>query len=92
MEIILSIVIVVLQLLFVIMFISMLMSWIDMEQRFSFTRAIRGIVEPLIAPIRSVIPPIGVLDLSFFVAIILLQLMISLVKSVNLGGFSFLPF
>jgi YggT family protein len=64
------------------------MSWVDMEQRFSFTRAIRSVVEPLIAPIRSVIPPIGVLDLSFFVAIILLQIMISMVKSVNVGGFS----
>jgi len=88
----LSIVLFFLQLIFALMFISMIMSWIDVEQRFGFTRAVRGIVDPLISPSRAVIPPAGILDLSFFVAIILLQVMIQFVKGVNPGGFSLLPF
>jgi YggT family protein len=93
MDILLSIVLLLLQIVFVVLLISMIMSWVDIEQRFAFTRAIRGFVNPLIAPIRAIIPPIGILDISFFVAIILLQVLINIVRSaIGPGGFSILPF
>ncbi len=91
MEIVLGLILFVLQLTFVLMLLSMIMSWVDMEQRFAFTRAIRGLVDPLIAPFRQIIPRVGFLDLSFFVGIILLQIMISLVKSAGVA-FVLLPF
>ncbi len=59
----------------------MIMSWVDGQQRFAFTRIVRGLVEPIIKPIRAVIPPVGFLDLSFFIAIIMLQIMSSFVGS-----------
>ncbi len=91
MEIVLSLIVFVLQLIFLLMLVGMIMSWVDVERRFAFTRAIRGITDPLVAPFRSIIPRAGFLDLSFFVAIILLQIMISLVKSVGIA-FTILPF
>ncbi|HEX2036073.1 MAG TPA: YggT family protein [Chloroflexota bacterium] len=42
-------------------------------------RILRDVTEPLLSPIRRVVPSMGALDLSPFVAVILLQLMGSLV-------------
>ncbi len=92
MEIILSIIAVILQLLIVLMLVAMLMSWLDVEQRSSFTRGVRSVINPLIAPWRTLIPPIGVLDLSFIIGAIMLFIMLRLVQAVNPGGFSLLPF
>ena len=36
--------------------------------------------EPVIAPLRRVIPPVGMLDLSFIVAIILIQVLERLLR------------
>ena len=37
-------------------------------------RGINSIVEPLLAPIRQVIPPVGVIDFSPLILIVLIQL------------------
>jgi YggT family protein len=45
-------------------------------------RAVDRIVEPLLAPIRRFVPPLGGLDFSSFVLIILIQIVESLLLSV----------
>lgn len=52
-----------------------ILSWIDPGARWPITRILADATEPLIAPIRRVIPPIGMIDISFIVAIVLLQVL-----------------
>lgn len=52
-----------------------ILSWIDPGARWPVTRVLADATEPLIAPIRRVIPPIGMIDISFIVAIILIQVL-----------------
>jgi YggT family protein len=52
-----------------------ILSWIDPGARWPVTRVLADATEPLISPIRRVIPPIGMIDISFIVAIILLQVL-----------------
>lgn len=72
---------------FVIMFIQILywalagailgrvlMSWIDPMGNMRISQVLRDLSEPILAPIRSVIPTIGMFDLSPLIALILLDL------------------
>jgi YggT family protein len=52
-----------------------LLSWFDPGGRWTITRLLAQVTEPVIAPLRRVIPPVGMLDLSFIVAIILIQVL-----------------
>lgn len=58
-----------------------ILSWIDPGMRWPITRILSDVTEPLIAPIRAIIPPMGMIDLSFIVAIILLQVLRQLLVS-----------
>ena len=58
----------------IIMLVYALVSWIpDIRGRWSDYLGM--IVEPVVAPVRRIIPPIGGLDLSFLVVMILLQVL-----------------
>lgn len=52
-----------------------ILSWIDPGARWPITRVLADATDPLIAPIRQIIPPIGMIDISFIVAIVLLQVL-----------------
>ncbi|NTV63193.1 MAG: YggT family protein [Oscillochloris sp.] len=52
-----------------------LISWIDPMGNMRATQILREITEPILAPLRSVLPPIGMMDLSPLVAMLLLQLL-----------------
>lgn len=52
-----------------------LVSWIDPLGNMRVTQILRDITEPILAPIRSVLPTIGMIDLSPLVAILLIQLL-----------------
>ncbi len=52
-----------------------LISWIDPMGNMRVTQVLREITEPILAPIRSVLPSIGMIDLSPIVAMLLLQLL-----------------
>lgn len=56
-----------------------LVSWIDPLGNMRVTQILRDITEPILAPIRSVIPTIGMIDLSPLVAILLIQLLQGLI-------------
>ena len=62
----------------VIMLIYAVVSWIP-SIRGRWTDYVAMLVEPVLSPVRRVIPPLGGLDLSFLVVIILLQVIDSFI-------------
>jgi YggT family protein len=59
----------------IVLFIYALISWIpDLRGRWVYYLAAN--VEPVLRPIRRIIPPIGGLDLAFLVVILVLQFLV----------------
>jgi YggT family protein len=56
-----------------------LLSWVDPQGNMRITQILRDITEPILAPLRSVLPQIGMIDLSPWVAILLMQLLQSMI-------------
>ena len=68
----------------ILIIIWALMSWFRPNPRNPLVRLLNAIVEPILFPIRAVIPPIGGLSFDAMIAIILL----SLVKGIFLRAAS----
>lgn len=51
-----------------------LLSWFDPGMQTAVGRLLRDITEPIIAPIRQIVPRMGMLDISPIVALVLLRL------------------
>lgn len=64
-----------------VLFGRAIMSWFDPTFSSSIGRIIYDVTEPVIAPIRQVIPPIAGLDLSIMVAIFLVIILQRLIAS-----------
>ena len=62
------------QLLVLLVIVSVILSYF-MDPYHPIRRAIDGVVEPMLAPIRRIVPNIGMLDFSPLVLIILIQLL-----------------
>jgi YggT family protein len=62
------------QLLVVLVIVSAILSFF-MDPYHPIRRAIDGVVEPMLAPIRRIVPLLGTLDFSPLVLIILIQLL-----------------
>ncbi|HSL45313.1 MAG TPA: YggT family protein [Anaerolineales bacterium] len=65
-------------LLFWLVIISVILSYF-MEPYHPIRRAIDSVVEPMLAPIRRVVPLVGMLDFSPFILLLLLQLLRNLI-------------
>jgi YggT family protein len=52
-----------------------LLSWVDPRGEWTISRLLADLTEPIMAPLRRVIPPVGMIDISFIVAIILIQVL-----------------
>jgi YggT family protein len=57
-----------------------ILSWVDPRGQWGISRILADVTEPLIAPIRRIIPPIGMIDISFIVAILLIQVLERLLR------------
>ena len=68
------------QLLILLVIISVILSYF-MEPYHPIRRSIDSVVEPLLAPIRRIVPLIGVLDLSPLILIIVIQLLSNIIVS-----------
>ncbi len=66
-----------LQLYVLIMLVYALVSWVP-SIRGKWTEYVAMLVEPVLTPVRRIIPPIAGLDLSFLVVIFLIQAVIRL--------------
>jgi YggT family protein len=68
------------QILVLLVFISVILSYF-MDPYHPIRRGVDNIVGPMIDPIRRVVPPVGMLDFSPLVLILLIQLVRSLLVS-----------
>lgn len=57
-----------------------LLSWFPGAQDNQFARAIYTLTEPLLEPIRRIMPRTGIIDFSSLIAILLLYVMIAVVS------------
>jgi YggT family protein len=58
--------------LIIAIFIRVLASWINLDERVAFIRFLARITDPFIIPCRRLIGRVGILDLSYLVATFLL--------------------
>ncbi len=58
----------------IVIFLRAILSWFSPGQTNMLTNILYQVTEPLLAPLRRIIPRVGMLDLTPLVAIILLQL------------------
>ena len=72
------------QLLVLLVFISVILSYF-MDPYHPIRRGVDNIVEPMLAPLRRVVPTVGMLDFSPLVLILLIQLVKSLIVSLLLN-------
>ena len=68
------------QLLVLLVVVSVILSYF-MDPYHPVRRSIDSVVEPMLAPIRRVVPLIGMLDLSPLILIILIQLLSNIIVS-----------
>lgn len=76
----------ILNLLFTVLSIAViaraLLSWFDPTMRFPISQLLVDLTEPIIAPIRRIVPPLGgMIDLSPLVALVLLQVIERVIMS-----------
>ncbi len=72
----------ILSLYMLVMLVYAVISWVP-SLRGRWTDFIARLVEPVLTPIRRVIPPLGGLDLSFLVVILLIQLVNNQIVAAN---------
>ena len=71
----------VLNLLSLCIFLRALLSWVQPDQRNPIAQALDAITEPILQPLRQVVPRIGMVDITPLVAIILLSAIAQLLAS-----------
>jgi YggT family protein len=59
-----------------LLFVYAVLSWIPDLRRGRWVDLLASVIEPVLLPIRRVIPPVGGLDLAFLVVILVLQLLV----------------
>ncbi|GAC1356332.1 MAG: hypothetical protein NVSMB31_16980 [Vulcanimicrobiaceae bacterium] len=70
----------------IIMVVYAVASWIP-ELRGRWTDYVAMLVEPVVAPVRRIIPPLGGFDLSFLIVMILLQVLRAWIPSATCAAF-----
>ena len=75
-------------LLTIAVFIRIILSWFNMDPSSPLIQALNSITEPILDPIRRIVPRIGMFDLSPIVALILLRVVsVALQQLAVDGGF-----
>ena len=58
-----------------VLFVSVILSWLPLGEDNAFVKAIRAVTEPVLEPIRRVLPPMAGFDLSPMILLIALRLL-----------------
>lgn len=80
-----------LQITFFVVLIYVILSWVSPGQYNPATALLASVAEPVLAPLRRLIPPLGGLDLSPLFALIAIQALIILVPDAGFGGIACAP-
>ncbi len=59
-----------------LLFVYAVLSWVPDLRRGRWVYYLASVIEPVLVPIRRIIPPVGGLDLAFLILILLLQLLV----------------
>jgi uncharacterized protein YggT (Ycf19 family) len=59
----------------IILFVYALISWLP-DLRGPWVRYLAMLVEPVLAPVRRIVPPVGGLDMAFLIVIVLINFVI----------------
>jgi YggT family protein len=70
-----------LQLLSLAILVRALLSWVQPDPYNPLVRALDSITEPILQPLRQIVPRIGMIDITPLVAIILLSFLAQLVRN-----------
>lgn len=62
------------------LFARALMSWFPVRQDNEFVRLLDTVTEPLVGPVRRVVPRIGMFDVSSMIVILVLYVMLQVVQ------------
>ena len=74
------------QLLTIAVFIRVLLSWFNVDPSNPMIQALNSITEPILDPIRRIMPRVGMFDLSPIVALILLQVLSQVLQEFAVNG------
>jgi YggT family protein len=58
-----------------VVLVAVILSWLRLDPRNPLVTIVRGLTEPVLAPIRRVLPPMGGLDFSPMVLLLALQIL-----------------
>jgi YggT family protein len=58
-----------------VVLVAVILSWVPLDRRNPLVTIAQGLTEPVLAPIRKVLPPMGGLDLSPVALLIALQIL-----------------
>jgi YggT family protein len=64
-----------------VIFVYAILSWFDPYRNWQVSRFLRVLAEPVLTPVRQAVPPVGGLDLSTIIVLVVLQVLIKV-----LGG------
>lgn len=78
MNILISLIGIIAQVLVLVVIISVILSYF-IDPYHPLRRALDSIVEPMLAPIRRIVPPIGMIDFSPLILIILIQVLSNII-------------
>ena len=70
------------QALVLAIFVRVIMSWVPMRLPFGLNELVWNVTEPVLSPIRRYIPMAGGMDFSPFIALLLIQLLASIILRV----------
>ncbi len=62
------------------------LSWLPMDPYNPIIRIVHQITDPILAPLQRVIPPMGMMDISPIVALVILQVLQTLIHNLLLGS------
>lgn len=65
--------------------VRVLLSWLPIDRNGRFAEIILQITEPIVGPIRSVLPTFGGLDFSPMVALLLVEMVHSVLRQILMG-------
>ena len=68
-------------LLMLLILVTSLLSWVQPDPRNPIVRVLHGIVDPILHPIKAIIPSMGGMDFSPLVALLILSLLQKLIVS-----------
>ncbi|MGH2491393.1 MAG: YggT family protein [Candidatus Limnocylindria bacterium] len=67
------------QALVLAIFVRVIMSWVPMRLPFGLNELVWNVTEPVLAPIRRYMPMAGAIDFSPFIALLLIQIIASII-------------